>query len=98
MTPPYRALCAELADVVYEYCILHEGRDHLQPLVARARALLAQPEPEGPTDEELDSVMFQAIWERMDDASDLTNDEMDRLKARAVLARYGGSTSNPTEA
>jgi hypothetical protein len=43
MTTDYRALCAELADVVYEYCILHEGRDHLQPLVDRARALLAQP-------------------------------------------------------
>ena len=48
MTNPCRALCAELADVVYEYCILHEGRDHLQPLVDRARALLDQPEPEGP--------------------------------------------------
>ena len=46
--PDYRALCAELADVVYEYCILHEGRDHLQPLVDRARALLAQPVVEGP--------------------------------------------------
>ena len=53
MTPPYRALCAELADVVYEYCILHEGRDHLQPLVDRARALLAQPEPEESTDDKL---------------------------------------------
>ena len=51
MTNPYRAMCAELADVVYEYCILHEGRDHLQPLVDRARALLADPEPEGPTNE-----------------------------------------------
>ena len=46
--PDYRALCAELADVVYEYCILHEGRDHLEPLVDRARALVAQLEPEGP--------------------------------------------------
>ena len=53
MTPPYRALCAELADVVYEYCILHEGRDNLQPLVDRARALLAQPEPEESTDDKL---------------------------------------------
>ena len=51
--PDYRALCAELADVVYEYCILHEGRDHLQPLVDRARALLAQPEPEESTDDKL---------------------------------------------
>jgi hypothetical protein len=53
MTNPYRAMCAELADVVYEYCILHEGRDHLQPLVDRARALLAQPMAEWPSDEDL---------------------------------------------
>ena len=32
------------------------------------RTLLAQPEPEGPTDEELGSVMFQAVWECMDKA------------------------------
>jgi hypothetical protein len=50
MTNPYRAMCAELADVVYEYCILHEGRDHLQPLVDRARALLAQPMAEAPAE------------------------------------------------
>ena len=56
MTSPYRALCAELADVVYEYCILHEGRDHLQPLVDRARVLLTQPESEGPTDEDLENL------------------------------------------
>ena len=61
MTNPYRALCAELADVVYEYCILHEGRDHLQPLVDRARALLAQPVAEGPTDEEVMELMPQQM-------------------------------------
>ena len=59
--PDYRALCAELADIVYEYCILHEGRDHLQPLVDRARALLDQPEPEGPTDEEIMELMPQQM-------------------------------------
>jgi hypothetical protein len=40
----FRALCAELADVVEDYCIVHEGWDHLRPLVDRARAALAQPE------------------------------------------------------
>ena len=42
MTDQFCAMCAELADVVYEYCILHEGRDYLQPLVDRARAALAK--------------------------------------------------------
>lgn len=54
-----------------------------------AHALLDQSVAVAPTDEELDSVMFQAVWGCMDNASDLTNDEMDRLKARAVLAKWG---------
>ena len=61
MTNPYRAMCAELTDVVYEYCILHEGRDHLQPLVDRARALLAQPVAEGPMDQEIMELMPQQM-------------------------------------
>ena len=59
MTNPYRALCAELADA-YLRTLEHinnstwlgyEPSDDL--LLQRARTLLAQPEPEGPTDEEL---------------------------------------------
>jgi hypothetical protein len=50
--PDFRALCAELSSVVYEYCVLHEGLDHLQPLVTRARAALATPPPKPPTDQE----------------------------------------------
>jgi hypothetical protein len=61
----------------------------------RMGAALAQPEPVAPTDEELDGVMFQAVWECMDNADDLTNDEMDRLKARAVLARWGRPAIEP---
>jgi hypothetical protein len=44
--PNFRALCAELSSVVYEYCVLHEGLDHLQPLVTRANTALATPPPE----------------------------------------------------
>jgi hypothetical protein len=85
MTTDYRALCAELADVVYEYCILHEGRDHLQPLVDRARALMDQQEPEGPSDEDL--------WELYDDKLSQFGFAEDwpwiRNYARAVLAKWG---------
>ena len=52
--PDYRALCAELAEALHEHTCLYEG--HESELVARARALLAEPEPEGPTDEELRGV------------------------------------------
>lgn len=84
MTDPYRAMCAELADVVYEYCILHEGRDHLQPLVDRARALLAQPVAEGPTGEELMDMAEFFIEDNgllgLHNAGEF---------ARAVLAKWG---------
>jgi hypothetical protein len=82
MTSPCRALCAELADVVYEYCILHEGRDHLQPLVDRARALLDQSVAEEPTDEEL--------WTMYDEMRGEPGDwAWVRDYARAALAKWG---------
>jgi hypothetical protein len=78
----FRALCAELADVVEDYCIVHEGLDHLRPLVDRARAALADPEPQAPTDEEL--------WELYDDmGGDPEDSAWCRNYARAVLARWG---------
>ena len=51
MTTDYRAMCAELVDKLHEHTSMWEG--HEIDLVARARALLAQPEPEGPTDEQI---------------------------------------------
>ena len=58
MTNPYRAMCAELVELstpVDSVSQLAERLQKLNALAARARALLAQPEPvaEGPTDEEL---------------------------------------------
>ena len=56
MTPDYRALCAELVELsapVDSISQLAERLQKLNELAARARALLAEPEPEGPTDEEL---------------------------------------------
>jgi hypothetical protein len=44
MTPDFRALCAELADALNGHTSLYEG--HESELVARARAALAQPEPQ----------------------------------------------------
>jgi hypothetical protein len=43
MTDTYRALCAELTEELHEHTSLYEG--HESELIARARALLAQPEP-----------------------------------------------------
>ena len=102
-TDQIRALCAELAqELAEEYGVQREfnagdpllGSGAIE-LLSRARTALAQPELEGPTDEELDKVIFQAVWDHMDDADDLSNDEMDRLKARAVLARWSRPAVEP---
>ena len=56
MNNPYCALCAELVELsapVDSISQLAERLQKLNELAARARALLAEPEPEGPTDEEL---------------------------------------------
>jgi len=84
MTSPYRAMCEQLMELV-------EGKRYDgSAVVARARALLAQPEPEGPTD--------AALIKMWATASYIDQPEGGLAFARAVLARYGGSTSNPTEA
>jgi hypothetical protein len=98
MTNPYRAMCAELVDSVE--LLLEMRAVDAKPMaitedrVSRARALLAQPVAEVPTDEELDAFIYGFFFE--DDW--YYNTEMERGLARAALARYGGSTSNPTEA
>jgi hypothetical protein len=55
MTSPYRAMCAELVDALENARRIIDGADgtlHINTaefVLRRARALLAQPEPEGPT-------------------------------------------------
>jgi hypothetical protein len=69
MTNIYRAMCAELAEELvneYGYCTEWEKglplcESNVSELLTRARALLAQPVAEGPTDEELLRVAATAI-------------------------------------
>ena len=70
--------------------------DDEQALIDEARAYLAQPELEGPTDRELVAVLKQAIKDfppNHPDAKALDSLEYDieieLRKARAVLARWG---------
>ena len=91
MTPDYRALCAELATTLAER--IDDKGDagpyytHAARLAARARALLAEPEPEGPTDEELDE-----LFTEIDQSGEALSW---RLYARAALARWGHPTPQP---
>ena len=59
MTNSCRAMCAELVDGLHKHTSMWEG--HEIDLVTRARALLAQPEPEGPTDEQIMELMPQQM-------------------------------------
>ena len=83
MTTDYCAMCAELVDSLHKHTSMWEG--HEIDLVARARALLAQPVAEGPTDEDLDAFIYGFFFE--DDW--YYNTEMERGLARAVLAKWG---------
>jgi hypothetical protein len=79
----YKQLCAELLNA-YEHELNKRGMGC--DLINRARAALAQPEPEGPSDEELYDLFdwLKDEWH--------SNDEREfplPLFARAVLARWG---------
>ena len=62
MSNPYRALCAELVDA-YAWCIdaFMTAPAEEDTLIQRARALLAQPMAEEPTDEEVMELMPQQM-------------------------------------
>lgn len=73
----FRALCAELLSEFDYYSDWSDAEE----VKERARVALAEPEPEGPTDEEL-----RELWNEGWD----TSEEHGAFKfARAVLARWG---------
>ena len=94
MTTDYRALCVELLDALESN---HQTwRIPVSPLVARARAALAEPVGEGPTEEELLATLDKATADfppRHPEAESLNAVEyplaLELRKARAVLARWG---------
>jgi hypothetical protein len=84
----FRALCARMADELDHYRqLLMDDRRATHALAAEARAALAQPEPQGPTDEELDE-----LFTDIDQGGEVLNW---RPYARAVLARWGRPAIEP---
>jgi hypothetical protein len=65
--PDYKTLCAELVDAIDSG--ISTDRMHLSPVMLRARAALAQPEPAPPTDKEIEE------W--ADAATEVPLEEMD---------------------
>jgi len=79
-----RTLCAELVDELEDWVAFGDEADcaDAHALVDRARAALAQPEPQEPTDGEL--------WELYDEMGGVPEDSAWCLNyARAVLQRWG---------
>jgi hypothetical protein len=80
----YKALCAELLDEI----------PHESPLTCMARAALAQPEPEEPSDKELTQFLFESFKGPIEFLCDAEEEAHLMIRshvkfARAVLARWG---------
>jgi hypothetical protein len=98
----FRALCQELLQGLDENRhpeVRYPG--HLRIVMAHARALLAQPEPQGPTDEEL-CKFFRAnddLMRHCEAGTDWNEPLMTEYEfpavARAVLAHYGRPAIEP---
>jgi len=93
----YRALCVRMADELDHYRqLLMDDRRETHALATEARAALAQPDPEGPTDEEIEEWADAATevpleemdpdihgWQRCFTAKEFSE------TIRAALARWG---------
>ena len=88
-TPDFRALCAELLDELDFWSSWHDAPE----LKARARAALATPPPEPPTDEELDALWIEQYgWTGQLPAMSIAEF---KPAARAVLGRRTAENNAP---
>ena len=83
MTTDFRSLCAELIDALDSG--IPAGRIRMSPLAESARAALAEPQPEPPTDKELADI----YWQNYHWAPKRSNISAHAYALRAVLARWG---------
>ena len=103
MTTDWKALCTELADVLAEEYGVQREFDSGDPLLgsgaiellSRARITLSQPEPEGPTLEE----MNELFWKHSSEIGPslgvgLADEDAPALICEA-LARWGRPAVNP---
>ena len=101
MNTEFRAMCAELLVLAEESISYRAQVSEAVNLIDRARALLAQPVAEGPTDEEVDAWADQQEFIRGhgDHPCGFWIDDGDAgALVRAALARYGRPTPQPPAA
>ena len=95
MTDTFRAMCAELVDALAQWRLGGGPPEDTADasLIARARALLAQPVAEGPTVMEIIELhsWLEDEWRANNDGEDLPTLDF----ARAVLAKWGRPTPQP---
>ena len=94
----FRALCARMADELDHYRqLLMDDRRATHALATEARAALAQPEPQGPTDEELDEFAIYWWGSEIDErsVSDVIECGSMAAYARAALTRWGRPAIEP---
>ena len=95
----WRALCAELIQLDKEQPTEYsDWKKRWNAAVSRTRAALAQPEPEGPTDEELEDFALQNgggyfNCDCQEEADMLTRKHVSNY--RAILTRWGRPTIKP---
>lgn len=82
----FRALCVELTDCLEKSDWPRRYKPVFEQWIYIAHKALAEPEPEGPTDEELLETVRHLYGDQM--AADMGAAD-DLLTARAVLARWG---------
>jgi hypothetical protein len=88
MSADWKALCAEL---VLQMDAMDDSRHWDDSLYERAQAALAQPEPQGPSDEELKDLLYYGYT-----TSTGHGERTDEIGfARAVLARWGRRAIEP---
>lgn len=87
----FRALCAELLEIAELYSDGGPVYEPFEQIFNKARTALAQPEPQGPTDEEAVALYSEvmAFYECQ------TLGDMAGHFARAVLARYARPAIEP---
>jgi hypothetical protein len=90
----FRALCVELTDCLEKSDWPHKHKPVFEQWIYIARKALAEPEPEGPTDEDLFSLdQLRDKWNAQADAfntwDELGIDEIVWWAQRQALARWG---------
>ena len=102
MSTDYKALCEELVDIVTAHCNPDDSAvGYCAAVLTRARAALARPEPQGPSELELEAIELK-LWDKhrtkgyMGEEFMYDNDFSAALdEYRAALARWGRPTIEP---